>query len=184
MRSKQWCNDTLKLAASMAMRTEFAAWIMNSLIFFLFGTRLFSRSEDLVSIIYWRGISRKILFEPHCFLSKSSLINLAGNWNAFTNGIRHVKKMNINHHSPRLMLNSCQILDPPYFLLPTTFKLYPCAKNKYVWSVLYCRHLWRTSNDSLWQQARAELEHFLLFGYLFTARTVRAWPGAFSPDII
>jgi hypothetical protein len=30
-------------------------------------------------------------------------------------------KMDINRHGPRLMPNNCQNLDPPYFLLPTTF---------------------------------------------------------------
>jgi hypothetical protein len=31
-------------------------------------------------------------------------------------------KMDIDRHGPRLMLNNCQHLDPPYFSLPTTFK--------------------------------------------------------------
>ncbi len=31
------------------------------------------------------------------------------------------KKKDIVRHGPRLMLNNCQILDPPYFSLPTTF---------------------------------------------------------------
>jgi hypothetical protein len=31
--------------------------------------------------------------------------------------------MDIDRHSPRLMPNNCQHLDPPYFSLPTTFKL-------------------------------------------------------------
>jgi len=32
------------------------------------------------------------------------------------------KKMDIGRHGPRLMPNNCQIFDPPYFSLPTTFK--------------------------------------------------------------
>jgi hypothetical protein len=34
-----------------------------------------------------------------------------------------VMKMDINRHRPRLMRNNCQHLDPPYFSLPTTFKV-------------------------------------------------------------
>jgi hypothetical protein len=33
-------------------------------------------------------------------------------------------KMDINHHGPRLMPNNCKNLNPPYFSLPTTFKLF------------------------------------------------------------
>ncbi len=31
-------------------------------------------------------------------------------------------KMDIDHHSPRLMPNNCKNLNPSYFSLPTTFK--------------------------------------------------------------
>ncbi len=33
-------------------------------------------------------------------------------------------KMDINRHGPRLMPNNCKNLNPPYFLLPTTVKIY------------------------------------------------------------
>jgi hypothetical protein len=32
-------------------------------------------------------------------------------------------KMDIDRHGPRLMPNNCKNLNPPYFSLPTTFKL-------------------------------------------------------------
>jgi hypothetical protein len=32
-------------------------------------------------------------------------------------------KIDIDRHSPRLMPNNCQHLDPPYFSLPTTFNV-------------------------------------------------------------
>ncbi len=39
----------------------------------------------------------------------------------FRNANGMFKKMDIDRHGPRLMPNNCQILDPPYFSLPTTF---------------------------------------------------------------
>ncbi len=48
--------------------------------------------------INWRVISRKVLFDPHRFLS------------------------NIHRHGPRHMPNNCKNLNPSYFSLPSTFK--------------------------------------------------------------
>jgi hypothetical protein len=34
------------------------------------------------------------------------------------------KNMDIDRHGPRLMPNNCHIVDPHYFSLPTTFKVF------------------------------------------------------------
>jgi hypothetical protein len=83
--------------------------------------------------INWRDISRKNLVEPHRLLSKQSLINFAGdsgNGITFLNGKRHVKKMDIDRHGPRLIPNNCRFLDPPYFSLPTTFTQHCTVPNR------------------------------------------------------
>ncbi len=62
------------------------------------------------------------------------------------------KKMDIDRHGPRLMPNNCQIIDPPYFSLPNTFKKlerdppYKTLHDKFMdpaalpWG--YCRRTW------------------------------------------
>ena len=53
--------------------------------------------------INWRIISRKVLFDPHRFLSNKSPIHFAGEsgkGNTFLNGKRHVQNEN-GHRSPR-----------------------------------------------------------------------------------
>ncbi len=105
MRYKQWRNDASKLPASMAMRTEFAAWIMNSWIFFLV------QAASPFTLL-WFGVQIK-------------LTHYNGNGNPFFNGKWHVENGN-GHRSPRgprLMPNNCQHLNPPYFSIPTTFKI-------------------------------------------------------------
>jgi hypothetical protein len=72
-----------------------------------------------------RVISRKVLFDPHRFLSNKSPIHLAGEsgkGNMFLNANSTFKmKININRHGPRLM-PSCKNLNPSYFSLPSTLK--------------------------------------------------------------
>jgi hypothetical protein len=41
-----------------------------------------------------------------------------------------LKKIDIDSHGPGLMPNNCQILDPPYFSLPTTFKHHGTVPNR------------------------------------------------------
>jgi hypothetical protein len=76
--------------------------------------------------INWRVISKKILFDPHRFLSNKSPIHFAGesgkgNTFLMANGTFKMK-MDIDRHGPRLMPSNCKNLNPPYFSLPSTFK--------------------------------------------------------------
>ncbi len=75
--------------------------------------------------INWRVISRKVLFDPHRFLSNKSPIHFAGesgkgNTFSMANGLFKIK-MDIDRHGPRRMPDNCKNLNPPYFSLPSTF---------------------------------------------------------------
>jgi hypothetical protein len=76
--------------------------------------------------INWRVIRRKVLFDPHRFCQTNRLFNLlerAEKEIRFSMASGMFKtKMDINRYGPRLMLNNCKNLNPPYFSLPSTFK--------------------------------------------------------------
>ncbi len=78
-------------------------------------------------LINWRVVSRKVLFDPHHFLSNKSPIHFAGE-NGKGNTVRFSMangffkiKMDIDRHGPRRMPDNCKNLNPPYFSLPSTF---------------------------------------------------------------
>jgi hypothetical protein len=77
--------------------------------------------------INWRVISRKVLFDPHCFLTNKSSIHFAGEsgkGNTFLNGKGHVQNKN-RHRLPRSQTYAQQLknLSLPYFSFPSTFKV-------------------------------------------------------------
>ncbi len=129
MRCKQWSYDVSKFPPSMAMRIEFAAQIMKQFwicgFFFWFTPQLFSCSENLVRK---HVISRKVLFDPHYFFVKLIAYSFCCMERAETemrfsmSNSMFKTKMDIDHHSPRLMPNNCRHLNSPYSSLPTTFK--------------------------------------------------------------
>jgi hypothetical protein len=59
------------------------------------------------------------LFDPHPLLFLINFAAESGNGNKFFNGM----KMDIDRHGARLMANNCQHPGPPYFSLPSTFKI-------------------------------------------------------------
>ncbi len=72
-----------------------------------------------------RVISRKVLFDPHRYLSNYNrlfiLLESAETEIRFSMANSMFKmKMDIDRHGPRLMPNNCKHLNPPYFSLPTT----------------------------------------------------------------
>ncbi len=115
----------------MAMRIKFAAQIMKQIWicgFFLVRAASLFTLRTFGAQINWRVISRKILFDPHRYLSNKSptsfiLLERAEKKLSFsmTNGMFKTK-MDIYRHGPRLMPNNCKNLNPPYFSLPITFK--------------------------------------------------------------
>jgi hypothetical protein len=133
MRCKQWGKGAWKSPASMAMRIKFAAQIMKQFKtadFLLVWTPPLFTLRTSGGQINWHVISRKVLFAPHRFLSNKSPIHFAGasgNGNTFFNGKWHIQNEN-GHRLPRsqpwsqLMPNNCKNLNPPFFLLPTTWK--------------------------------------------------------------
>jgi len=87
---------------------------------FLFTLRTFSAQ------INWRVLSRKVLFDCIAFCQTNRLFILLEKAQkeirfSMANG-RFKRKMDIDCHGPRLMLNNCKNLNPSYFSLPSTFK--------------------------------------------------------------
>ena len=108
----------------MAMRSKVAVEFAD---FFLVRTASLFTLRTFGAQINWRVISRKVLFDPHRFLSNKSPIILLERAEkeirfSMANGTLKMK-MDIDRHCPRLMPNNCQNLYPPYFSLPSTFKL-------------------------------------------------------------
>jgi hypothetical protein len=102
---------------------------LNSRIFFLLGP---------CAQINWRVISRKVLFDPHCFLTNKSPTHFAGEsgkGNTFLNGKGHVQNKN-RHRLPRSQTYAQQLknLNPPYFSFRSTFKvlLHHSSKKKVI----------------------------------------------------
>jgi hypothetical protein len=68
------------------------------------------------------------LFDPHRFCQTNHLFNLlerAAKEIRFSmaNGMFKIK-MDIDRHGPRSMPDNCKNLNPPYFSLPSTFKVF------------------------------------------------------------
>jgi hypothetical protein len=128
MRGKQFRKGASKFSAPMAMRTEFAAQIMNQIWtrgFFSCSGRDSFYAPNIRCANNWRVISRKVLFDPHRFLSNKSPIHFAGESGkgirfSMENGMFKIK-MDIDRHGPRRMPDNCKNLNPPYFSLPSTF---------------------------------------------------------------
>ncbi len=91
------------LPAQMAKRIKFGVQIMNQMDFFLVRAASLFTLRTFGAQINWRVISRKVLFDPHRFLSNKSPIHFAGEsgkGNMFLSGKRHVQNEN-GHRSPR-----------------------------------------------------------------------------------
>jgi hypothetical protein len=76
---------------------------LNSRIFVLVRAASLFTLRTFGAQINWRVISRKVLFDPHRFLSNKSPIHFAGEsgkGNSFLNGKLHVQNKN-GHRSPR-----------------------------------------------------------------------------------
>ena len=106
MRYKQFSKGASKFTASMAMRTKFVAQIMNEIEvadFFLVRAASLFTLRTFGAPIKWRVISKKILFDPHRYLSNKSPIHFAGEsgkGNTFLNDKWHVQNKN-GHLSPQ-----------------------------------------------------------------------------------
>ncbi len=115
--------------------------------------------------IYWRVKSPCL--NPISYCQSNRLLILLygekGHENMFLNGKRHVKKMDIDRHGPRLMPNNCQILDPPYFLLSTNFK----------WIVSRDENFWKPEKSE--QRFLEFLQRYLLVYRALTLRIFIIW---------
>jgi hypothetical protein len=83
---------------------------LNWRIFFLFGPRLFY-APNIGALINWRVISRKVLFDPHRFLSNKSPIHFpgeSGKGNTFLGGKWHVQSKK-GYRSPRYQTYAQQL---------------------------------------------------------------------------
>jgi hypothetical protein len=114
----------------MAMRTKFAAQIMNQ-----FKTRGFFSCSGRVSFhaSNIRGANKLTRYKYEGMVRSASPIVKVIAYSFFleqaeteirfsmANGTFKIKK-DIDRHGPRLMPSNCKNLDPPYFSLPTTFK--------------------------------------------------------------
>ena len=100
---RQWrCgqNSQRKLWTRFELADFFLVWAAT-----LFTLRTFGAQ------INWRVISRKVLFDPHRFLSNKSPIHFAGEsgkGNTFLNGKWHVQNKN-GHRSPRFQAYARQL---------------------------------------------------------------------------
>ncbi len=80
-------------------------------------------------------------------------------------------KMDIDRHGPRLMPNNCKNLNPPYFSLPSTFKLWPVCfikiRNLCVVSEKISQETGRKYGKRKSVQKSAKLVHLTnnIFGY-------------------
>jgi hypothetical protein len=68
-----------------------------------------------------------VLLDPHAYCQSNRLLILLERAEmeicfSMANGMFKIK-MDIDRHGPRLMPSNCKHLDPPYFSLPTTFKI-------------------------------------------------------------
>ncbi len=61
-------------------------------------------------------------------------------------------KMDIDRHSPRLMPNNCQHLDPPHFSLPTTVKQTLEVKTATEYHVIDINGNFNPSRDMSWRK--------------------------------
>jgi hypothetical protein len=96
----------------MAMRIKFGAQSRFEFAdFFLVPAASLFTLRTFSTQINWRVISRKVLFDPPCFLSNKSPIQLAGEsgkGNTFLNGRRLVQNEN-GHRSSRSQTNAKQL---------------------------------------------------------------------------
>jgi hypothetical protein len=78
-------------------------------------------ARKLMTPYKWEGLVRSIAHcQSNCLFILLERVEMEICF-PMANGMFKMK-MDIDCHGPRLMLNNCQHLDPPYFSLPTTFK--------------------------------------------------------------